>query len=81
VLVALGVPAGRLAGDGSSGRPLLRFCLDWSEQRHHLAGRLGAHLLTAFTGAGWITRAPVQRAVRVTPAGQQALSDRLGLDL
>jgi hypothetical protein len=81
VLVALGVPAGRLAGDGSSGRPLLRFCLDWSEQRHHLAGRLGAHLLTAFTVAGWITRAPVQRAVRVTPAGQQALSDRLGLDL
>lgn len=22
-------------------RPLLRFCLDWSEQRHHLGGRLG----------------------------------------
>ena len=29
-------------------RPLLRFCLDWSEQRHHLGGRLGATLLATF---------------------------------
>jgi DNA-binding transcriptional ArsR family regulator len=37
--------------------------------------------LSRLTGAGWITRAPGQRAVRVTPAGRQALSDRLGLDV
>ena len=82
VLVGLGVPADRIADDGPSRRPLLRFCLDWSEQRHHLGGRLGADLLTAFTEAGWITRAPQHhRAVRVTPAGEAALRARLGLDV
>jgi DNA-binding transcriptional ArsR family regulator len=80
VLADLGVPADRIAGDGPSRRPLLRFCLDWSEQRHHLAGRLGADLLTAFTDAGWITRAAQHRAVRLTPAGEDALRARLGLE-
>lgn len=80
VLASLGVPADRLTDSRSSRRPLLRFCLDWSEQHHHLAGRLGAHLLTAFLEAGWILRIPGQRAVRITPSGQRALNDRLGLD-
>lgn len=80
VFTSLGVPAARLTADGSSRRPLLRFCLDWSEQRHHLAGRLGADLLAAFTVAGWIVRPERQRAVRLTPEGEQALSARLGLD-
>jgi len=77
VLASLGVPADRMAGDPPSRRPLLRFCLDWSEQRHHLGGRLGADLLTAFLDAGWITRAPQHRAVRLTPAGESALRSRL----
>lgn len=80
VLTSLGVPAGRVTAHRASRRPLLRFCLDWSEQRHHLAGSLGADLLAALTTAGWITRAPRQRAVQLTPAGRQALSARLGLD-
>ncbi len=79
VLASLGVPAERVAG-GPSRRPLLRFCLDWSEQRHHLGGRLGAELLTAFTEAGWITRAERHRAVRLTPDGEDALRSRLGLE-
>jgi DNA-binding transcriptional ArsR family regulator len=81
VLTSLGVPADRIADDTPARRPLLRFCLDWSEQRHHLGGRLGADLLTAFTEAGWITRAPQDRAVRLTSAGKGALRSRLGLDL
>jgi hypothetical protein len=81
VLASLGVPAGRLADGQASRRPLLRFCLDWTEQRHHLAGRLGADLLSAFIAAGWISRTPRQRAVKLTPAGLQALDSRLGLDL
>jgi DNA-binding transcriptional ArsR family regulator len=81
VFTSLGVPASRLTADGGSRRPLLRFCLDWSEQRHHLAGRLGADLLAAFTTAGWIVRLARQRAVRVTPEGERALSAHLGLDL
>lgn len=84
VLGELGMPATRLAQrpPGGGRRPLLRFCLDWTEQRHHLAGRLGADLLTAFLDAGWITRtAPGNRAVRVTPAGEDALRARLGVDV
>lgn len=81
ILAGLGVRTGQ-AGDGRRPRrPLLRFCLDWTEQRHHLSGRLGADLLAAFTEAGWITRMTHHRAVRLTPAGQDALASRLGLDL
>jgi DNA-binding transcriptional ArsR family regulator len=81
ILASLGLPVGQLTRSRSSRRPLLRFCLDWSEQRHHLAGRLGAHLLTEFIGAGWITRTQGQRAVRLTDTGRRELHARLGLDL
>jgi DNA-binding transcriptional ArsR family regulator len=81
VFQSLGVPVDRLTLDHPSRRPLLRFCLDWSEQRHHLAGRLGAHLLTALVDAGWITRTPTRRAVQLTAAGRRELQARLGLDL
>jgi hypothetical protein len=66
---ALGID---LTPDGSS-RRLLRFCVDWSEQRHHLAGRLGASLATALLDRKWITHRPHHRAVDLTPAGRQAL--------
>lgn len=63
-------------------RPLLRFCLDWTEQRHHLAGRLGAALATALLDAGWLTRARrPQRAVHLAASGRAELTARLGLDL
>jgi DNA-binding transcriptional ArsR family regulator len=74
----LGVEADALADDRSR-RPLLRFCMDWSEQCHHLAGRLGALLCTAFLEAGWITRTPVHRAIRLTDEGRHELHARLGL--
>ncbi|HVW41835.1 MAG TPA: metalloregulator ArsR/SmtB family transcription factor [Amycolatopsis sp.] len=63
-------------------RPLLRFCLDWSEQRHHLAGALGADLAAAFARQGWTERrAEGHRAIRVTDAGARELRKRLGVDL
>lgn len=67
--------------DGPSRRPLIRVCLDWTEQRHHVAGRLGAGILDAFTAAGWVERSSRSRAMRVTPAGVTALRDRLGAEL
>jgi hypothetical protein len=81
VFAGLGVAPDRLAADYPSRRPLLRFCLDWSEQRHHLAGRLGADVLTALLVAGWVTRAQGQRSVQLTLAGRQALASGLGLDV
>jgi DNA-binding transcriptional ArsR family regulator len=62
-----------------SRRPLLRFCLDWSEQRHHLAGRLGAAVLSALLNAGWLARTPRRRAVKLTEEGAAELHQRVGL--
>jgi DNA-binding transcriptional ArsR family regulator len=60
-------------------RPLLRFCVDWSEQRHHLAGGLGASLLASMESAGWVRRLPPRRAVALTAAGERELDAQLGL--
>jgi DNA-binding transcriptional ArsR family regulator len=62
-------------------RPLLRPCLDWTEQRYHLAGSLGAALTSALVGRRWITRREASRIVTVTPAGQDGLLEWLGIDL
>jgi DNA-binding transcriptional ArsR family regulator len=62
-------------------RPLLRFCVDWSEQRHHLSGALGAAVLTRMESAGWVDRPSGPRALRITDSGVRALDRILGVDL
>jgi DNA-binding transcriptional ArsR family regulator len=57
-----------------SGRPLLRFCVDWTEQRHHLAGRLGAAFTDALLAHAWVERSRVPRALRLTAKGEAKLS-------
>lgn len=59
-----------LEGEARSRRPLCRTCLDWSERRPHLAGRLGAALLARSCDLGWITRIPGSRAIGITAAGR-----------
>lgn len=65
---------------GPARRPLLRFCVDWSEQRHHLAGGLGAALFDSLAGADWVRRGPAQRSVSLTPSGRDALGSVLDID-
>lgn len=60
-------------------RPLIRYCMDWSEQRHHLAGALGAALAAQVAARGWIERAPRGRAVRITPSGHDGLAAAFGI--
>jgi DNA-binding transcriptional ArsR family regulator len=60
-------------------RPVLRFCVDWSEQRHHLAGALGAAVLTRFESAQWVRRLPSGRALELTPDGRAGLDNLLGV--
>jgi DNA-binding transcriptional ArsR family regulator len=55
-------------------------CLDWSERTAHLGGALGAGLLTAATGGGWLAPRPGSRAVAVTDAGRAALATHFGVD-
>ncbi|WP_119726715.1 ArsR/SmtB family transcription factor [Thermomonospora amylolytica] len=59
---------------GSPRRPLVRGCLDWTERRPHLAGRLGAHLLTVFRERGWVADGRRSRALRLTDEGEETLA-------
>ncbi|PWC31355.1 helix-turn-helix transcriptional regulator [Azospirillum sp. TSO35-2] len=68
-----------LEHDRGKGRPLCRTCLDWSERRPHLAGRLGAGLLDRLLALGWLARNPDSRALAITPAGVQGFADRFDL--
>jgi DNA-binding transcriptional ArsR family regulator len=52
-------------------RTLCRPCMDWSERRHHLAGALGASLLSRFKDLDWASRDKASRAIRLTPAGER----------
>ena len=70
--IAVELPDGR--------RAAVRPCLDWTERRPHLAGRLGAGLLSAFLDAGWLQRRTGDRALVITAYGGQALR-AAGLDL
>jgi DNA-binding transcriptional ArsR family regulator len=60
-------------------RPLVRYCVDWSEQRHHLAGALGAALLGSLLDKDWVRRSPTSRAVHVTEEGRDGFASAFGL--
>ncbi len=61
------------------GRPACRACLDWSERRHHLAGRLGAALLQNFQQRGWARRDEGGRTLRFSRAGQAGFENFLAV--
>lgn len=62
-------------------RLLCRPCLDWSERRPHLAGKLGVALCRMSFDKGWVRRVEGSRAVTVTPKGQRAFREMLGVRL
>jgi DNA-binding transcriptional ArsR family regulator len=62
-------------------RRLVRYCVDWSEQRHHLAGGLGRGLRDRLADLGWIRRADATRAVHITKTGRAGLRDTFGIEL
>ncbi|NDZ97542.1 helix-turn-helix transcriptional regulator [Streptomyces sp. SID6673] len=54
----------------------LRYCTDWTEQAHHLAGPHGSALATFLFEQGWIARGTTPRSVTITESGRPHL-DRL----
>jgi DNA-binding transcriptional ArsR family regulator len=58
-----------------------RACRDWTEQRCHIAGPLGRHLLTGFVERGWLEACAKSRALQLTAAGADALSGALDVSL
>jgi DNA-binding transcriptional ArsR family regulator len=74
----LGLPEGAQALSGRSARPVCLPCLDWSERRSHVAGRLGALICGHCLTHGWLLRSPGSRALRVSEPGARALRDWMG---
>jgi DNA-binding transcriptional ArsR family regulator len=61
-------------GAPSAGARRLAYpCLDWSERRDHLAGKLASTLLAHFVERGWLRREAGERALALTPPGRLAL--------
>ncbi|MEU8827878.1 winged helix-turn-helix domain-containing protein [Streptomyces sp. NPDC048636] len=60
-------------------RPMARSCLDWTERRPHLAGVAGAALCRHALDTGWCVRIGSGRALRVSPDGERALRELLGV--
>src|SRR5271154_4853950 len=48
-----------------------RACMDWSERRYHLAGSLGAALLSRVCELGWAKRDKASRIVHFAPKGER----------
>jgi DNA-binding transcriptional ArsR family regulator len=60
---------GFLAGPARRGRPELRLCLDWTERRHHLAGRIPSAILQSLLEQGHLRRGR-QRVLHLTASGK-----------
>ncbi|WP_062995721.1 ArsR/SmtB family transcription factor [Nocardia mikamii] len=62
-------------------RPAIRYCVDWSEHRHHLAGGLGAALTARLFDLDWVRWGVAPRLVHLTDQGAAGLEQSLGLVL
>ena len=60
-------------------RAFCRPCLDWSERRLHLAGRVGAAIAGLAFQRDWIRRRYKSRSVEITADGATALKQLFGI--
>lgn len=74
-LTAFGVDTERLARRRAS----VRYCVDWAERRHHLAGGLGAALTAGLFALEWLRHGTYRRVVRLTGAGRAGLATSFGI--
>lgn len=60
-------------------RIFCRPCLDWSERRPHLAGKVGTLLRDHCVTQGWVRRGQESRALTITRKGEQAFKQHFGV--
>lgn len=58
---------------GGTGKPPAKFCLDWTERRHHISGPLATAIMQGFLEARWLERRTGSRALNITADGLGAL--------
>ena len=80
VLQHWGLTLEREPSKSRNARPYCRPCLDWSERKPHLAGRLGAMICSHCLENGWLNRVAGMRALAISPDGAKTFRERLGLD-
>jgi len=81
VLLGLGLPVEAAQQHPSRGRPYCRPCLDWSERKAHIAGRLGAMICNHCLDQGWLTRKTGSRALAFSAIGATTFRNFLGLEI
>lgn len=70
-----------LARRGRSQRAFCRPCLDWSERRPHIAGRVGAALCRRCLELDWVERRQDTRALAITVTGLRGFAATFGIHL
>jgi predicted transcriptional regulator len=60
-------------------RPVCKSCLDWSERRNHLSGRLGQWILNDLFSKGWAAKDLNSRVIHFTPKGLALFNKRYGV--
>jgi DNA-binding transcriptional ArsR family regulator len=56
-------------------------CLDWSEQRYHLKGIVGARILDRLLELRWLKHVPGSRALQLTSSGRAGLSEMFQIEI
>ena len=79
LLTDAGADALRDLGAQPPANRAVRCCVDWTEQRHHMAGPVGAILLEQFRSRDWVRPGRCHRALLITEAGQAELAARFGV--
>jgi DNA-binding transcriptional ArsR family regulator len=77
-LIAWGLDLGEIR---RSKRPFCRTCLDWSERRPHVAGAIGAAILSRCLELGWLRRRDGDRSLLITPAGKTGFGKHFHLSI
>lgn len=80
-LAAIGIALDPGSTRKARSAPLCRPCLDWSERRSHLAGRLGTALCTHGLERSWIRKRAGSRALEVTPVGRRSYRDLFRVEI